>query len=139
MLSTARGAAVLGGDVAETLIVQAAQPGCAGLADLGRAWRLAVETGAPMAATLDHVAGSLRRDEALQRTVAAELAGPRATGKVMAVLPLGGIAMGYLLGGRPIQFLIDGPLGWACLSGGVALACAGVLWVDRLARVAEGT
>ena len=80
---------------------------------------------------------ALRRDESLQRTVAAELAGPRATGKVMAVLPLGGIGMGYLLGGRPIQFLVEGPLGWACLLGGVSLACGGVLWVDQLACVAE--
>lgn len=137
VLAAADQAQRLGADVAETLLSQAGRPGCAGLAALARAWRLAVETGAPMAASLDQVAVALRRDEALQRTVAAELAGPRATGKVMAVLPLGGIAMGYLLGGRPLEFLVDGPLGWCCLFGGVALACTGVLWVDRLARVAE--
>lgn len=137
VLVAAHQAQMLGGDVPETLLAHATQPGCAGLADLARAWRLAVDTGAPMAGALDHVALSLRRDEALQRTVAAELAGPRATGKVMAVLPLGGIGMGYLLGGRPLEFLVDGPLGWACLLGGVGLACAGVLWVDQLARVAE--
>ncbi len=137
VLVAAHQSQLLGGGVPETLLAHARQPGCGGLADLARAWQLALDTGAPMAVALDQVALSLRRDESLQRTVAAELAGPRATGKVMAVLPLGGIGMGYLLGGSPIQFLVEGPLGWACLLGGVLLACAGVLWVDRLARVAE--
>lgn len=137
VLSHAHQVRLLGGDVPDALLSQAGRPGCTGMADLARAWRLAVETGAPMAGVLDQVALALRRDEARQRTVAAELAGPRATGKVMAVLPFCGIGMGYLLGGRPIEFLLGGPLGWACLLGGVALSCAGVLWVTRLARVAE--
>ncbi len=127
----------LGGDVPDALLRAARQPGFSGLADLARAWRLAGETGAPMAGVLDQVAMALRRDEALQRTVASELAGPRATGKVMAVLPFCGIGMGYLLGGRPLEFLVEGPLGWGCLLGGVLLAAVGVLWVDRLARAAE--
>ena len=137
VLAAAHQAQLLGAEVPETLLVHAERPGCAGLAELARAWRLATDTGAPMAGALEHVATSLRRDEALRRTVAAELAGPRATGKVMAVLPLCGIGMGYLLGGRPVQFLLEDPLGWGCLIGGVVLACAGVLWVDQLARVAE--
>ena len=137
VLSHADHVRLLGGDVPDALLSQAARPGCTGLADLARAWRLAVETGAPMAGVLDQVALALRRDEAMQRTVAAELAGPRATGKVMAVLPFCGLGMGYLLGGRPIEFLLGGPVGWTCLLGGVVLACAGVLWVARLARVAE--
>jgi tight adherence protein B len=137
VLEQANQVRLLGGDVPDALVRQSAQPGCGGLADLARAWRLATETGAPMAGVLDQVALALRRDEALQRTVAAELAGPRATGKVMAVLPFCGVGIGYLLGGRPVEFLLQGPLGWACLLGGVLLACGGVLWVSRLARVAE--
>lgn len=137
VLTHAHQVRLLGGDVPDALLSHAKRPGCTGLADLARAWRLAVETGAPMAGVLDQVALALRRDEATQRMVAAELAGPRATGKVMAVLPFCGVGMGYLLGGRPVEFLIGGPLGWGCLLGGVVLACAGVLWVARLARVAE--
>jgi tight adherence protein B len=137
VLAVADASRRLGGDVPDALLRASRQPGCSGLADLARAWRLAGETGAPMAGVLDQVALALRRDEALQRTVASELAGPRATGKVMAVLPFCGVGMGYLLGGRPLEFLVEGPLGWGCLLGGVLLAAAGVLWVDRLARVAE--
>ena len=54
----------------------------------------------------------------------------------MAGLPLCGIALGYALGGDPIEFLLQGPLGWGCLVCGVALAAAGVLWVEALAQQA---
>ena len=91
-----------------------------------------------MAAALERVTANLADDHALAATVAAELAGPRATGKIMAVLPACGLALGYALGGDPVGFLLSGTLGWACLVGGVALAATGVLWVERLARRAAG-
>jgi tight adherence protein B len=66
--------------------------------------------------------------------VSGELASPRATGKVMAALPLCGIGMGYLLGGDPVAWLVADRLGWACLLGGAVLACTGVVWVEQLGR-----
>lgn len=123
-----------GGDVVAALLDQAELPGCQGLRDLGRAWRVGTTTGAPMAELLDQVAQALRADQSVERTVTSELAGPRATGKVMAVLPLCGIGLGYALGGDPIGFLIAGPFGWACLVGGALLAAGGVLWIEALAR-----
>lgn len=127
-----------GGDVVSALLDQAAAPGCQGLRDLARAWRVGTSTGAPMADLLDQVAKALRADQAVERTVGSELAGPRATGKMMAVLPLCGIGLGYVLGGDPIGFLVGGPLGWGCLVGGAALAAAGVLWIEWLARQVSG-
>lgn len=123
-----------GGDVVAALLEQADQPGCQGLADLAHAWQVGTRTGAPMAELLDQVAKALRADQSVERTVAAELAGPRATGRVMAVLPLCGIGLGYLLGGDPIGFLVSGPVGWGCLVGGAVLAACGVLWIEWLAR-----
>lgn len=123
-----------GGDVVAALLGEADRPGCRGLRDLARAWQVGTRTGAPMADLLDQVATALRQDQSVERTVASELAGPRATGRVMAVLPLCGIGLGYLLGGDPLGFLLAGPLGWACLVGGAVLAAAGVLWIEGLAR-----
>jgi tight adherence protein B len=137
VLRLASRTASIGGDVPAALRAQARSPGYGGLEDLARAWQLAQDTGAPMARVLDQVAVALRADLAVERTLGAELAGPRSTGKLMAALPLGGLGMGYLLGGDPVAFLARGPAGWACLVLGVALACAGVLWIDRLARVTE--
>jgi tight adherence protein B len=137
VLQLASRTAGIGGDVPAALRAQARSPGLGGLEDLARAWRLSQDTGASMAGVLDQVAVALRGDLAVERTLGAELAGPRATGKLMAVLPGCGLGMGYLLGGDPVAFLVGGPAGWACLVLGIALACAGVLWIDRLARVAE--
>jgi tight adherence protein B len=123
-----------GGDVVAALLGQALRPGCRGLRDLARAWQVGTRTGAPMADLLDQVASALRADQAVERTIASELAGPRATGRVMAVLPLCGIGLGYLLGGDPIGFLLAGPLGWGCLIGGAVFAACGVLWIEWLAR-----
>ena len=126
----------IGGNVPDALRSRALQPGHGGLADLARAWQVSSSTGAPMAPALEEVASGLASDESLRSVVSAELAAPRSTGKVMAVLPLVGIGLGYLLGGRPLAWLVGGPVGWACLLLGLLLAATGVLWIERLARAA---
>ena len=122
-----------GGDVVAALLGQSLRPGCRGLRDLARAWQVGTRTGAPMADLLDQVATALRGDQSVERTVASELAGPRATGRVMAVLPLCGIGLGYLLGGtrsgscgRPSRLGVSGR--------GAVFAACGVLWIEWLAR-----
>ncbi len=130
-------ARTLGGEVGQVWRQQARRPGHSGLLELARAWQVSTETGAPMSSTLDQVAASLAADQALSRVVNSELAAARATGKVIAVLPGCGIGVGYLLGGDPARWLLAGPAGWACLLAGVLLACAGVLWIEALARHAS--
>jgi tight adherence protein B len=124
----------LGGDVVPVWRQQAQRAGYRGLLELARAWQISVETGAPMSSTLDQVATSLSADQELNRVVNSELAAARATSKVMAALPPCGIGIGYLLGGDPARWLLAGPAGWACLLAGILLACAGVLWIEALAR-----
>lgn len=138
VLAVAGRAQDLGGDVTSVWRSWSTLPGHTGLADLARAWQVSTDTGAPLAHSLEQVSDALTADLALRTVVAGELSAPRATGKIMAVLPFCGLGMGYLLGGDPVAFLLDGPWGWACLVGGVALASAGVLWIDRLAHVATG-
>jgi tight adherence protein B len=138
VLREARDTQDLGGDVIRVWRNQARQPGYAGLLDLARAWEVSSRSGAPMSAVLEHVAEELAADQSLRAVVAGELSAPRATGKVMAVLPGCGVGLGYLLGGQPIGWLLAGPLGWGCLLGGVVLACLGVLWIEALAHRAAG-
>lgn len=137
VLAEAAAVQQIGGDVPDALRTRATQPGHGGLADLARAWRVSSSTGAPVAPALEEVATGLASDESLRSVVSAELSAPRSTGKVMAVLPLVGIGLGYLLGGRPLDWLVAGPLGWACLLLGLLLAAAGVLWIERLAGAAS--
>ena len=136
VLQVASSAQDLGGDVVTVWRTWSVLPGHAGLNDLARAWHVSIRTGAPLAHSLDQVAEALTADLALRAVVSGELSAPRATGKIMAVLPFLGLGMGYTLGGDPVRFLMAGPYGWACLVLGVALAVAGVLWIDRLARQA---
>jgi tight adherence protein B len=127
----------LGADVVHVWRQQARRAGYGGLLDLARAWQVSMDTGAPMSSTLDQVAASLSADQELVRVVNSELATARATSKVMAALPVCGVGIGYLLGGDPARWLLADPAGWACLLSGVLLACAGVLWIEALARRAS--
>jgi tight adherence protein B len=127
----------LGGDVVQVWRQQARRPGHGGLLELARAWQVSMETGAPMSSTLNQVAASVSADQQLTQVVDSELAAARATSKVMAALPPCGIGIGYLLGGDPARWLLSGPAGWACLLVGTLLACAGVLWIEALARRAS--
>jgi len=123
-----------GASVAEVLRASAVRPGRTGLAELAVAWELAERTGASMTAALDGVVERQNAASAVAEVVAAELAAPRATGRLLAVLPLAGLVLGFALGGDPFRFLLGSAIGWAGLTSGVALACAGVLWTDWLAR-----
>ena len=136
VLRDARDAQDLGGDVVRVWRSQARHAGCAGLLELARAWQVSARTGAPMSASLEQVTAALMAEQDLRAVVAGELSAPRATGKVMAVLPGCGVGLGYLLGGEPIGWLLGGPLGWGCLLAGAVLASLGVLWIEALARQA---
>jgi len=129
-------AAVHGGDVVAALRVASADPGAGALADLAGAWHVAERAGAPLAAVLERVATAVRDDAEIDREVAAEAAPARATGRLMAVLPLLGLGLGAGMGADPVHVLTGTVVGSLCLAGGVALAGAGVVWVDRI--VASG-
>lgn len=129
----------IGGDVPRALTEVANQPGHEGIAALARAWELAERTGAPMAELTAQVGERIRAERATHEVVQAELAGPRATARLLAGLPLVGVAMGRVAGGQPLQFLLHTTLGLACLAGGVVLACVGVLWSEQMAHAAEET
>jgi tight adherence protein B len=122
-----------GGDVPAALTVAARLPGAAGLGRLAACWQVSATTGAPLGALADRVTLALRDAETHRHDIAAQLAGPRATARLLAVLPLLGILMGAGLGMHPLSFLTGGPPGLACLTAGVALDGLGVWWIRRMA------
>ena len=122
----------VGADVAVALRVAGVPPGAHGLVRLAQAWEVGERTGAPMGQALASVAEAVRRDHAVQQVVEAELAGPRASGQVLAVLPVLGLATGFAMGGEPLAFFATGWLGPGCLVAGTGLACLGVVWTEAL-------
>jgi tight adherence protein B len=112
----------------------AGRPRDARLAELTAAvWRLAERTGAPAADLIDRIEADARSADRSRAGAAAEAAGAQATALMMAMLPVGGIALGYGIGFDPLPVLLHTPLGAACAVGAVLLQCAGLLWSDRLA------
>jgi len=130
-------AARLGGDIPAALRTCANAPGAEGLRSVAAAWEVAASSGAALAGVLERVAASLRSDEDARAEVTAALGPPRATAKMLACLPLVGIAMGQSMGADPLSFLLGTSWGLGCLSAGVVLALTGVWWVELLASAAE--
>ncbi|MEZ0069577.1 tight adherence protein B [Streptacidiphilus sp. MAP12-20] len=128
----------LGGSVEAALALLAELPGAEGAAGAAACWRVTSSSGAGLAAGLDRVAEGLRAERALRDTVRAELAGPRSTAVLLALLPLFGLGLGAALGADPLRVLLHTTPGLVCLLLGSALECAGLAWTARIARTAEG-
>ncbi|VXB47873.1 type II secretion system F family protein [Aeromicrobium sp. 9AM] len=137
VLAPAAHAAELGGDVPAALRLAADETGAELLGELAGAWLVAERSGAPLARVLDRLEETARGDLELEREVESGLAPARATGRLMAVLPVFGLALGSGMGGDPVAILTGTYPGVLCLASGCALACAGVAWVERIAIGAE--
>ena len=124
----------MGGDPWEVLEQLSTVPGQEGLSQIGRAWKVCQVSGGSMHVTLEQVRASLEEASNTDSVVAGELAGPRATGQILAVLPLLGLGMAAGLGVSPFGFFFGGIGGRACLMTGVGFICAGVIWSEILAR-----
>ncbi|TQL48745.1 tight adherence protein B [Homoserinimonas aerilata] len=106
---------------------------------LAAAWMVATETGAPLASTLDALAGSLRDMAQTRRARETALAAPVATARLVLALPTVGILFGLALGFDTVGTLLTTPIGLVCLVAGVALMVAARAWNRRLMAGAEPT
>lgn len=96
------------------------------------AWRVASDSGAPLAATLARLGEVLVAAEDARREVAIALAGPRATSRVVLALPAIGLFGGMLLGVDTLGVLATTPPGWFCLLAGGTLLVVARRWMRRL-------
>jgi tight adherence protein B len=136
-LERASTTAGLGGDVPAALRALAARPGAEPLARIAAGWAVAERSGAGLADVLDRMTQSLRDDEDVRREISASLGPTRATGRLLALLPVFGLGLGYTMGADPVAVLVGSMLGAMCLAAGAALAVGGLFWVERIADRAE--
>ena len=122
------------GDLADAVARVALTPGCDGLRAVVACWRVAAASGAALAPAIDRVADALQDEIDLSREVASIMAGPRATVRVLAGLPVIGLLLGTAIGARPVDFLFGSALGVGCVLGAVVLDALGVAWSRRIAR-----
>jgi tight adherence protein B len=96
------------------------------------AWSLAHRHGLPLADVLDAVGRDVTGRVRFAHRVRARMAGPRASGSVLAVLPLLGVFLGQTMGARPLHVLFCTSLGQVLLALGTTLVCVGLYWIARL-------
>jgi tight adherence protein B len=120
----------------ERLEELALRPGAEGLRLVAACWRIGAERGGALATVLDGLAAALRDEEAQRQEISTQLAGPRATARLLAGLPLLGLGMATMLGADPLAFLFGTLPGLGCLAGGVGLNVVGLWWTRRLAQSA---
>lgn len=123
------------GDVAGAIELDA--QGTALLRHLAACWRVAERSGAGLAASVTRLAVSARAAEDIRASLEGQLAVPRATARMLAVLPLIGVGFGILLGADPVGWLCGTPAGRGCLAGGVVLTLTGLWWTGRIASAVE--
>lgn len=99
--------------------------------------RLAQRLGSPLAQVLGQVAGMITQATRGAQQRYAALAAPVATARMLAALPLVGVALGALLGVRVWQFWLDGALGSITALGGLGFLCVGRLVTSRMVGRAQ--
>ncbi|MEV5277686.1 type II secretion system F family protein [Streptomyces sp. NPDC051994] len=131
-------AATFGGDVPAALREAARAPGAEGLAGVAACWQVAVDGGAGLASGLERLESALRAEREQQDALRAELAGPRTTVLLLALLPALGLLLGTAMGAGPLRVLLHSPAGFGCLLVAAVLETAGVCWAARIVRAGEG-
>lgn len=127
----------LGGDLPQALLRDAQEQSLPVLRALSALWQVAEGSGAGLAAAADRLATAEANAEEVRRELMAQLAGPRATARVLAGLPAVGLMLGTSLGASPVDWLIGTPWGLAILAAGLVLEALGLFWTSRLTHAVE--
>ena len=95
---------------------------------LAAAWEVATQAGAPLASSLRDLAGAFRDLGQLRRDLAVALTGPRATARMVLVLPFVALLFGALLGFDTVHTLFFTGPGLGCLAAGTLLMVGASRW-----------
>jgi tight adherence protein B len=109
------------------------------LRQLSACWRVGVNHGSGLAISIERLAVSIETTMEVEATLANELAAPRATVRLLAFLPVVGIAMGYVLGADPLAWFVDTGIGKVTFLAAGGLTLAGSWWSHRIvSRIEAG-
>jgi tight adherence protein B len=95
---------------------------------------LSQRAGIPLADALTGLVVELRAARANRQAVQAAVAGPRASARMLVLLPAVGLAMGSAMGAHSVHVLLHTRVGVLSLCSGVLLDLAGLAWVQALIR-----
>ena len=101
---------------------------------VGGVFRLGLHTGAAIARALDRAAAALRAQQELTDEVRALTAQSRASALVVGGAPAGFLAFVAATDAGAASFLFTEPVGWACVTAGLALEAVGFWWMRWLVQ-----
>lgn len=104
---------------------------------LGACWWVSRTAGAPLGPALMSLSQAIRDLDATTREIEAALAGPRATMRLIAALPVVAVLGGILGGGPGLGVLLGSPAGWSLLAAGVVMMAGAWWWLRLLAARAS--
>lgn len=93
---------------------------------------LSEQTGAPLSRLVEQVAAAMDDAAELHAAVRTAAAGPRLTQLILALLPLGGLALGQAMGVEVLRVLAGSGLGLFAGAIGLGLLAAGHWWSSRM-------
>ncbi|MDR1633975.1 MAG: hypothetical protein LBS27_03430 [Bifidobacteriaceae bacterium] len=99
--------------------------------------QVALKAGASTAVLLGSVTQALTDAQESADALAAAMAGPKASARLLQFLPLLGLVLGTAMGASPLPVLFGGGAGTAALVIGVVLLAAGKAWSSALIRSAS--
>jgi tight adherence protein B len=99
--------------------------------------RLAQEAGASRADLLEALSGALSDQAEVADAQHVAVAGPRATTRVLAWLPVLGLVLGTFIGAQPLSAIVHGGVAGVSAVIGVGLMVAGWAWSRSLLRAAQ--
>ncbi len=135
MWPTAAAAVQLGEDVVAALLQDAKDR--PPLRMLAACWQVSTASGTGFAEAIGRLAAASRSSEAVRVELEGELAGPRATARMLCILPAIGVGFGVMLGSDPLSWMVTTVPGIACLVAGLGLTLAGGVWTGRIAAHVE--
>ncbi len=95
---------------------------------------LAAQTGTAVTPSLNRFIKQAKNEIELKQEIESELASTKATVYILASLPIFGLALGNLLNGNSIGWLVGTSIGRICLLLAIALNLLGILWINRLIK-----
>lgn len=93
---------------------------------------LGLRSGGELARSVDRMAATLRDRAEAHAEVRALATQARASATLLAAAPLGFALLLAAIEPAMVRFLLATPLGWACLTGGLALEGLGAAWMARI-------
>jgi tight adherence protein B len=128
----------VGGDVVDALRRDAQEPGCDGLRAVAACWQVSVGSGSGLSHALTLVLCGLRAEAQSRAALDGEVAGVRASARILALLPVLGVAVGAWTGAHPLGWLLSTGPGRFALVAGLLLQGVGMLWLRRIVGSAQG-